>query len=53
MAADFSFVKVLFTDWEMDEETQGGGNCFYHSIVQQLKREDVKTFLKHLPREIF
>jgi hypothetical protein len=42
----FSFVnRELNLGWSIDERTGADGNCFYISIVQQLKRPDVKNFL--------
>jgi hypothetical protein len=42
----FSFVKSeLKLGWRIDGRTGADGNCFYISIVQQLKRPDVKNFL--------
>jgi hypothetical protein len=42
----FSFVKSeLNLGWRIDERTGADGNCFYISIVQQLKRLDVKNYL--------
>jgi hypothetical protein len=42
----FAFVKSeLNLTWRIDEKTGADGNCFYISIVQQLKRPDVKNFV--------
>jgi hypothetical protein len=42
----FSFVNSeLKLLWRIDERTGADGNCFYISVVQQLKRPDVKNYL--------
>ena len=38
----------------MDDRTKGRGNCFFHAILQQVKRQELKleTYEKHDHRKL-
>jgi hypothetical protein len=38
--------KEIELDWQVDQETLGDGNCFYHAVVQQCQRPEIFTALK-------